>query len=79
MGQIEVIMLTLISSFTCLVLPRLLSIILDPRIRNNKSLFANFTPHTNQLTSFPYCMSYRLTGGPSCRFSPDFCPKCSPN
>ncbi|BAZ68515.1 hypothetical protein NIES4106_32790 [Fischerella sp. NIES-4106] len=81
MDRIDAILLTLISTITCLTFPRLLSIITNLKIKPTKLLQKASTPRKTQhkLTSFPFCTSYALTGSPSCKFSPRFCARCSPN
>lgn len=81
MARIDAILLTLISTIVCLTFPRLLSIITAPKIKPIRLLQKASTPRKTQqkLTSFPFCTSYAITGGPSCKFSPRFCGRCSPN
>ncbi|PLZ97507.1 hypothetical protein CEN50_14945 [Fischerella thermalis CCMEE 5268] len=81
MDRIDVTLLTLISTIACLTFPKLLSIITDPKIKPTRLLQKVSTPRNTQqgITSFPFCTSYALTGSPSCKFSPHFCGRCSPN
>jgi hypothetical protein len=81
MNFIDAILLTLINIAACIALPKLIAIFLT-----NKTKLAQVSPNSLefqiakvQLTSFPYCTAYPLTGSQYCKFSPDFCPKCSPN
>ncbi len=72
---------TFINAVACLAFPKLLSMILALKSR----LTVGSSPHTSanlpqfSVTSFPYCTAYVLAGSPSCKFSPDFCARCSPN
>ncbi len=81
MGRMDATLLTLVSTIACLTFPRLLSIILDPKIKRTQLLQTAFRSRKAkyEITSFPYCTSHSLTGSPSCKFSPSFCAKCSPN
>ncbi len=65
----------------CLVLPRLLSIILTLKTQLTEQLEHSSVLQEvkSEITSFPYCMSYNLTGSQFCKFSPSFCAKCSPS
>ncbi|MBE9004129.1 hypothetical protein IQ259_03570 [Fortiea sp. LEGE XX443] len=72
------IFLTLINAIACLAFPKLLFAILAKR----KSHQASATAPTSQkarveITSFPYCTVYTLTGNEFCKFSPHFCSRCS--
>jgi hypothetical protein len=78
MGLMDVLLLTVINTGACLVLPKLLSMIL---VRKPQAFAtsSNFKLAKMETTSFPYCTAYGLTGSQSCKFSPDFCDQCSPN
>ncbi len=79
MNSTTALLLTLINIVACLIFPKLLFIVLNARTKRNKEQQTNLTTRTvkSAITSFPYCTSYPLTGGPVCKFSPDFCGKCS--
>ncbi len=81
MDRIDAVLLTVISTTVCLTFPRLLSIVTAPKIKPTRLLQKASEPRKTQqkLTSFPFCTSYAVTGGPSCKFSPRFCARCSPN
>ena len=81
MNLIDAILLTLLNIAACMALPKLLALFLTQKTKltetlpnGSKSQIAKV-----QLTSFPYCTAYVLTGSQSCKFSPSFCPNCSPN
>jgi hypothetical protein len=74
-------LLTFINTAACLAFPKLLSIVLTAKGKVTKSSSNNSTAKTAtvKITSFPYCTVYSLTGSEFCKFSPDFCGKCSPS
>ncbi|MEH2236766.1 hypothetical protein [Nostoc sp.] len=78
---IDAILLTLVNIAACIALPKILAILLADKIkvtevsRNGSKLQTAKV----ELTSFPYCTAYSLTGSQFCKFSPDFCSNCSPN
>ncbi len=81
MNSIDAILLTLINIGACIVLPKLIAI-----FGANKTKITELLPNNSELqtarvklTSFPYCTVYPLTGTEYCKFSPDFCDRCSPN
>ncbi|MEH2461351.1 hypothetical protein [Nostoc sp.] len=81
MKLIDSTLLTLINITACVAFPKLVAILLADKTKvtevlpNNSKLQAARV----ELTSFPYCTAYALTGSQFCKFSPDFCANCSPN
>lgn len=73
----------MISAFACLALPKLLSMLLSCKTRlTQPSLIdspLNTARNKIEVTTFPYCTVYPLTGSQFCKFSPKFCSQCSPN
>jgi len=81
MNLIDAILLTLLNIAACMALPKLLAL-----FRGQKTKLTEALPNASklqaakiELTSFPYCTAYALTGSQFCKFSPNFCPNCSPN
>ncbi|MGF1992187.1 MULTISPECIES: hypothetical protein [Nostoc] len=81
MNLIDVTLLTLINIAACIVFPKLIDI-----FTANKTKLTQLSANNSELqiakvqvTSFPYCTVYPLTGRQYCKFSPDFCDRCSPN
>lgn len=81
MNLIDAILLTLINAAACIVFPKLVAIFLANKTKPNEVSLNGSKLQTAkvELTSFPYCTAYSLTGSQYCKFSPDFCSKCSPN
>ncbi|MEH2108460.1 hypothetical protein [Nostoc sp.] len=81
MNFIDTIVLTLLNIAACIALPKLLAIILADKTKLTEALSNGSKLQTArvELTSFPYCTAYSLTNSQYCKFSPDFCVKCSPN
>ena len=81
MNFIDGIMLTLLNIAACIALPKILAILLDDKTKLSEALVNTSKLQTAkiELTSFPYCTAYQLTGSQYCKFSPDFCANCSPN
>ncbi|MFW9264153.1 MULTISPECIES: hypothetical protein [unclassified Nostoc] len=81
MNFIDTIMLTLLNIAACIALPKILAIILAEKTKLTEALQDGSKLQTAkiELTSFPYCTAYPVTGSQFCKFSPDFCAKCSPN
>ena len=81
MNLIDAILLTLLNIAACMALPRLLALFLAQKTKLTEALpnASKLQVAKIQLTSFPYCTAYALTGSQYCKFSPDFCVKCSPN
>lgn len=81
MNFIDVTLLTLIDIAACITLPKLIAILLAKKTKvielsaNNSELQRAKV----KVTSFPYCTVYPLTGSQYCKFSPDFCARCSPH
>jgi hypothetical protein len=76
----DVLLLTFINAGACLALPKLLSILVrQPQESPEFSMASSFKPTKMEMTSFPYCTAYALTGSEYCKFSPRFCHRCSPN
>ncbi|MCC5655511.1 hypothetical protein LC608_00585 [Nostoc sp. XA010] len=81
MNLIDAILLTLLNIAACMAFPKLLALFVG-----NKTKLTEALPNASklqaakiELTSFPYCTTYALTGSQFCKFSPDFCRNCSPN
>ncbi|WP_375510611.1 hypothetical protein [uncultured Nostoc sp.] len=81
MNLIDTILLTLLNIAACMALPKLLALFLAQKTKFTEALpnASKFQAAKIQLTSFPYCTAYALTGSQYCKFSPDLCPNCSPN
>ncbi|MDZ7967596.1 MAG: hypothetical protein RM368_22025 [Nostoc sp. DedSLP03] len=81
MNFIDGIMLTLLNIAACIALPKILAILLADKTKITETLAngSKLQAAKIQLTSFPYCTAYGLTGSQYCKFSPDFCASCSPN
>ena len=81
MNFLDTIMLTLLNIAACITLPKILAILLDDKTKLTEALVNTSKLQTAkiELTSFPYCTAYQLTGSQYCKFSPDFCANCSPN
>jgi hypothetical protein len=81
MNFIDAILLTLLNIAACIVFPKVLAIFLANMTKLAEALSNSSKLQANrvELTSFPYCTAYQLTGSQHCKFSPDFCAKCSPN
>jgi hypothetical protein len=75
----NVLLLTFISAGACLTLPKLLSILVR-KSEESPAFFmrSNCNPAKMEMTTFPYCTAYGLTGSQFCKFSPHFCDQCSP-
>ncbi|MEH2347352.1 MAG: hypothetical protein V7K55_05005 [Nostoc sp.] len=81
MNLIDAIVLTLINAAACMAFPKLVAILLDNKTKANQVLrnASKLQIAKIELTSFPYCTAYSLTGSQYCKFNPDFCSNCSPN
>lgn len=81
MNLIDTILLTLLNIAACMALPKVLAILLADKTKLTEALpnCSKLQIVRVELTSFPYCTAYALTGSQFCKFSPDFCSKCSPN
>ncbi|MBN3890535.1 MULTISPECIES: hypothetical protein [unclassified Nostoc] len=81
MNFIDAIMLTLLNIAACIALPKILAILLADKTKLTETLAngSKLQVAKIELTSFPYCTAYPLTGSQFCKFSPDFCANCSPN
>ncbi|MHC0064418.1 hypothetical protein ACWATR_16210 [Nostoc sp. UIC 10890] len=81
MNFIDTILLTLLNIAACIVLPKILAILSAEKTKLTEALPNGSQLQTAkiELTSFPYCTAYPVTGSQFCKFSPDFCAKCSPN
>ncbi|MDF5734641.1 MULTISPECIES: hypothetical protein [unclassified Nostoc] len=81
MNLIDTILLTLLNIAACMALPKLLAILLADKTKVTEALSNGSKLQTArvELTSFPYCTAYGLTGSQFCKFSPNFCSSCSPN
>jgi hypothetical protein len=75
----DVLLLTAINAGACLVLPKLLSMVLvrKPQQSPALSVVSSCQAAKMEMTSFPYCTVYALTGSQFCKFSPRFCDQCS--
>ncbi len=81
MNLIDATLLTLLNITACIALPKFLAILMADKTKLTEALpnGSKLQIAKVQLTSFPYCTAYPMTGSQFCKFSPDFCPKCSPN
>ncbi|MCC5644903.1 hypothetical protein LC607_18550 [Nostoc sp. CHAB 5824] len=81
MNLIDATLLTLLNIAACMALPKLLGILVADQTKLTEALHNGSKSQTArvELTSFPYCTAYAVTGSQFCKFSPDFCAKCSPN
>ncbi|MBG1265106.1 hypothetical protein [Nostoc sp. WHI] len=81
MNLIDVTLLTLLNIAACVAFPKLVAILLADKTKVTEVLPNGSKLQTAkvELTSFPYCTAYPLTGSQYCKFSPDFCAKCSPH
>ncbi len=77
----DALLLTFINAAACLALPKLLSTIQDRKFQISQPLKQGSTSLKAkiEITSFPYCTTYLLTGREFCKFRPQFCSKCSPD
>ena len=78
----DVLLLTIINAVACLALPKLLSMLSMVLLRKPKqsqplSISSSCKPAELEITSFPYCTTYTLTGSQFCKFRPRFCSQCS--
>ncbi|WP_373526397.1 hypothetical protein [Nostoc sp.] len=81
MNLIDATLLTLLNITACMALPKILAIFVADKTKLTEALpnGSKLQAARVKLTSFPYCTAYPLTGSQYCKFSPDFCAKCSPN
>ncbi|MEA5623984.1 hypothetical protein [Nostoc sp. UHCC 0251] len=81
MNLIEATLVTLLNIAACIALPKVLTIFIADKTKITEALPNGYKSQTAraELTSFPYCTAYPVTGSQFCKFSPDFCAKCSPN
>ncbi len=81
MNLIDATLLTLLNITACMALPKILAIFVADKTKLTEALpnGCKLQPAKVEVTSFPYCTAYPLTGSQYCKFSPDFCAKCSPN
>ncbi|MEH2291710.1 hypothetical protein [Nostoc sp.] len=81
MKLIDSTLLTLINITACVAFPKLVAILLADKTKVTEVLpnGSKLQAARVELTSFPYCTAYTLTGSQFCKFSPDFCANCSPN
>ncbi|MEH2319984.1 hypothetical protein [Nostoc sp.] len=81
MKLIDSTLLTLINITACVAFPKLVAILLADKTKVTEVLpnGSKLQAARVELTSFPYCTAYALTGSQFCKFSPDFCANCSPN
>ncbi|WP_375504583.1 hypothetical protein [uncultured Nostoc sp.] len=81
MNLIDAILLTLLNIAACMAFPKLLALFLAEKTKLTEALpnVSKLQAAKIQLTSFPYCTAYALTGSQFCKFSPNFCHNCSPN
>ncbi|MBW4455420.1 MAG: hypothetical protein KME55_23410 [Nostoc indistinguendum CM1-VF10] len=81
MNLIDATLLTLLNIAACMALPKILAILLAHETKLTEALPNGLKSQTAkaELTSFPYCTAYPVTGSQFCKFSPDFCSNCSPN
>ncbi len=78
MGWLDILVVTLINTIVCILLPRLLAI---GKIRSFQALqslsICPLPSPESKVTSFPYCTSHAIAGRQACKFSPKFCASCS--
>jgi len=81
MDLMDILLITLINAGACLALPKLLSMVIvrKPQQGSPFSVACGYKSDKMEITSFPYCTAYALTGSQFCKFSPRFCNQCSPN
>ncbi|MEI1374870.1 hypothetical protein PQG02_04955 [Nostoc sp. UHCC 0926] len=81
MNLIDTILLTLLNIAVCMAFPKLLAILMAEKTKLTEVLpnGSKLQIAKVELTSFPYCTAYALTGSQFCKFSPRFCSNCSPN
>lgn len=81
MNLIEATLVTLLNIAVCIAFPKILTIFIAHKTKLTEALPNGSKSQTAiaELTSFPYCTAYPVTGSQFCKFSPDFCAKCSPN
>ena len=77
MNLAGILLLTLINAVICLVLPKLLSKI--SRYSAPNPQIPLLESKLKVVSSFPYCATYMLTHNSFCKFSPNFCHRCSMN
>lgn len=77
----DALLITFLNAAACLVLPKFLSMLLASKNSPNQpsAMDSQLHPQKIEITSFPYCTAYGLTGTQFCRFRPLFCSKCSPS
>jgi hypothetical protein len=75
----DALLLTLINAVACLAFPKLLSIFLTAKSQGSQAAKMDSLASTNRIevTTFPYCTTYSFTGRDFCKFSPNFCDRCS--
>ncbi|NMG06302.1 hypothetical protein DP117_05240 [Brasilonema sp. UFV-L1] len=80
MRLIDISLLTLINITVCLAFPKILSIIMATKTKCSQlwQRSSKIQKNKTEITSFPFCTSYALTRRPFCKFSPNFCERCSP-
>ncbi|TAE53915.1 MAG: hypothetical protein EAZ76_15955 [Nostocales cyanobacterium] len=80
MGLLDGVFLTVINAVICLGLPKLLFVILSLRNKSSQLCLQNsqLKPEKLEISSFPYCTVYGVSGTQFCKFKPHFCPRCSP-
>jgi hypothetical protein len=79
MGLIDAALISMMSAIACLAFPKFLFMLLSLKSKINKPAAMNCSLNTAKIatTSFPYCTAYPITGSQFCRFSPQFCSRCS--
>lgn len=77
MNLIDSLLLTVISTVSCIALPRLISLIFNLGKTTKPHPVISLKKATNHVTSFPFCTTHTLKNTQSCKFSPHFCHKCS--
>ncbi|MFN5956003.1 MAG: hypothetical protein ACK6A9_00990 [Dolichospermum sp.] len=76
--MMDVLLLTIINAGACLALPKLLSMVSVRKAKQSQPLsVASSCKPAKEITSFPYCTTYSLTGSQFCKFKPRFCSQCS--
>jgi hypothetical protein len=79
MSLTDAMVLTLINTVACFTFPKLLLMLVATQAKSTKLEEIALAPQKPkvELTSFPYCMTYNLTGSPFCKFRFKFCAQCS--
>jgi hypothetical protein len=79
MAFYDALLLTLLNAVACLAFPKMLSVVLnrEPKAVQKSQKTLELKKATVEVMSFPFCVTQKLTSGPTCKFSPNFCVRCS--